>query len=332
MSSFSREELRFFTEPLCRPDRFETKLHNLEVVEESFRRRDECCAGLPVHLHVEASADCNLRCSICPRGRGMIERSGLLAFEKFASLFDMLSPTLGNIMISGWGEPLLNPETTRMIERATTAGVSVFMNSNGTLLPENVEKILESGLTVLCIALDGAMSRTTHAYDEQVCFEHVVRGIEQLRAAKDRGNYPYPRIHGIFIINEDTASEMQWLHAWASDLGIERVKFKRQMRTMPGQVERNRLGSVDELLENYGECFREVQRASDVFGHRLPPIHGSLCISTATAIWGSVVGTPTGSSTWVRWANTWRRSGTAIGCEWSDAGTQASRRPSGIPA
>ena len=72
MSSFTREELRIFTKPLCTPTEYDAKSRNLVNVEQSFRRRDESCPGLPVHLHVEASADCNLRCSICPRGLGLI--------------------------------------------------------------------------------------------------------------------------------------------------------------------------------------------------------------------------------------------------------------------
>ena len=103
MSSFTREQICSFTQPLCTPAQYHTKLQNLERAEQSFRQRDEFCGGLPVHLHVEVSANCNLRCPICPQGRRLIDRGGLLSFEAFARVFGLLSPTLANIMISGWG-------------------------------------------------------------------------------------------------------------------------------------------------------------------------------------------------------------------------------------
>jgi sulfatase maturation enzyme AslB (radical SAM superfamily) len=248
VSSFTHDDLRTFTQPLCSAAQYDAKLRNLEVIEQSFNKRDESCPGLPTHLHVEASANCNLHCSICPCGRGLIQRNGLLPFDTFARVFDKLSNTLANIMVSGWGEPLLNPETTKMIRLATSNGVSVFMNSNGTLLLENVEKILDSGLTAICVALDGAMSHATHAYDAELRFERVVRGVEQLRAAKDRGGLSYPHIQGVFIVTEDTIAEIEKLASWASRLGIERVKFKRKMGTMPGQMKRDQLISAQETL------------------------------------------------------------------------------------
>jgi MoaA/NifB/PqqE/SkfB family radical SAM enzyme len=249
MLSFGREELRLFTRPICPQASYDGKLRNLEAVEQAFLRRDERCEGLPVHLHVEPSGDCNLRCAICPRGRGLIERRGGLAFKAFERAFDTVSDHLANIVISGWGEPLLNPETPRMIGQAIGRGVSVFMNSNGTRLLENVGKILDSGLTVLCVALDGAMSHATHAYNDESPFEHVIKGVERLCAARERGGYSYPRIHGLFIVTEENLGEVEAMVAWASRLGIERTKFKRRMRTMPGQVERSRLDAVQERLE-----------------------------------------------------------------------------------
>jgi hypothetical protein len=135
-----------------------------------------------------------------------------------------------------------------MISRAASRSISVFMNTNGTVLADNVGEVLDSGLTLICISLDGAGSRPAHAYDPDVPFEEVVRGVEKLVAAKHRGGYKSPQIHGKFIVMEDTIDEMEALSRWAADLGIEHVKFKRKIRTMPGQVERSQFVPISDLL------------------------------------------------------------------------------------
>jgi organic radical activating enzyme len=248
MLSFTWEELETFTKPLCSAAQYDVKLRNAQAVVRSFLAREEYCSGLPVHLHVEATAECNLHCPICPRGRGSIERSGHLPLASFAHVFDTFSETLSTIVISGWGEPLLNPDTTKMVALATASGVPVFMNTNGTVLEDNIGRILDSGLRRICVALDGAVSRATHAYDDEVPFDKAVRGVELLRAAKDKGRYEYPLIQGLFIVTEHTADEMEELAKWGYELGVEHVKFKRKMRTMPGQIERSRFTSVEGLL------------------------------------------------------------------------------------
>ena len=134
-----------------------------------------------------------------------------------------------------------------MIKLATTSGVSVFMNTNGTLLLEKVEEILDSGLTIICVALDGAMSHPTHLYNENHDFDSVIRGIEQFRESKERGKYVYPYVHGIFMVTEDTVAEVDFLADWASRLGIERIKFKRKMNSMPGQIARKKITSPKEF-------------------------------------------------------------------------------------
>jgi MoaA/NifB/PqqE/SkfB family radical SAM enzyme len=248
--SATRDELEIFTKPLCSESQYERKIRNFEAVERSFIAREEYCATLPIHLHVEVTANCNFHCPICPRGRGFIERTGHLPYEAFARLLGYISEGLVSLTVSGWGEPLLNPETPKMISAATRNTVPVFMNTNGTVLDRTtIDEILDSGLRVICISLDGAVSRATHLYDEEFSFTDVVKNVEALAAAKQKGGYAYPLIHGKFIVTYDTVDEVERLTSWASALGVEHVKFKRKIRTMPGQVPRTQFTPVAELLK-----------------------------------------------------------------------------------
>jgi len=247
MLSFSLEELERYTTPLRSTTQYETKLANYRRVETSFVERRELCSGLPVQIHLESSADCNLHCPICPQGRGLIERKGYLAYETFRQLFLPQAETLANVVISGFGEPLLNPATAQMIDLASQHAVSTCMNTNGTLLETRAQALLDAQLTVINVSLDGATTSSAHRYSDKYPFESVVRGVERLRTAKDKGNYRYPILYGQFIVTQETLDEIEALKEWALGMGIEQTKFKRKHHTMPGEMRRDEAFAGHEL-------------------------------------------------------------------------------------
>ncbi len=241
MLSYSFKEMEQYTKPLCRSGLYEKKLDNFKKVVNSFVNRNEFCRGLPIQIHLEPSGACNLYCPICPRGRELIDREGFLSFAEYAKVFDLLSETLSNIVLSGFGEPLLNDQTTQMIAYTTKNSVSTYMNTNGTVLAESVAEILDAQLTMINISMDGATSKSCHEYNETYPFENVVAGVETLSTLKNKGNYQYPLIYGQFILNDETVDEMEKLKTWALSLGVEHVRFKRKHPTMPGEMTREKI-------------------------------------------------------------------------------------------
>ena len=249
MLTLSLAEIERYTKPLCSESLYETKLKNYQKVKVSFAGRAEHCDGLPIQIHLEPSGRCNLLCPICPRGRGLIKRNQDLRLETFERVFTPLSETLVNIMISGFGEPLLNPDCLKMVQFATRNGVSTSMNSNGTVLENRVEEILDAQLGLIKVSLDGAMSKSCHLYNTDFPFKTVVAGVEALRRKKEQGSYKYPLIVGQFVVSEGTVNEMNRLEDWARGIGVERVKFKRLHHTMPGERERERLFSEHDFRQ-----------------------------------------------------------------------------------
>jgi sulfatase maturation enzyme AslB (radical SAM superfamily) len=243
MLCYSMDEMEQYTKSLCSERQYQKKLDNFKKVEDAFDSKTEHSEGLPIQLYLEPAGSCNLFCPICPTGRQLINRSGFLSFETFENVFNLLHETLTNIVISGWGEPLLNRQTTKMIEHASKNAVPTFMNTNGTIVHERVEEILDSQLTLINISLDGAASQSYHLYNEKYPFTKVVKGVESLREKKDKGNYIYPFILGHIIVTEETVDELEYLQNWALNIGVERVRFKRRHNTMPGKKKREKIFS-----------------------------------------------------------------------------------------
>lgn len=251
MLSFDLDRIETYTRPLCTDEAYATKLENYELVKRSFAARSERPQGLPLDLSVEPSGSCDMQCRGCPRGSGRIERSGQLPYARFREVFEPLGPTLCNVFVSGFGEPLMNEATPRMIALASRYSVASVLNTNGTLLLDRVDALLDSGLCRINVALDGRLERSYHTYRSEEHFARVVRGVERLAAEKARRGLVRPEIEGQFLMSASCDEDPRELERWARSLGVERTKFKRPYTTIAGEGRRPMRS-----IEEYGLAVR----------------------------------------------------------------------------
>src|SRR5215218_7041567 len=117
--------------------------------------------SLPHKLQVEVTASCNLRCRMCiVRYRPALPRSASLSLERFRRLLDEM-PDLTDVSLQGIGEPLLAPDIYDMVACAAEHGIRVGFNTNATLLTRRAAgRLIDAGLSWLCITLDGATKKT----------------------------------------------------------------------------------------------------------------------------------------------------------------------------
>lgn len=102
-------------------------------------------------IYLEISNLCNLKCSFCPGtkrpGRAMQE-------AEFASLLPKLRPWTDYLYFHLMGEPLGHPKLEKFLELAGNAGFKVILTTNGTLLRQRQEILLNApGLHKINISL-----------------------------------------------------------------------------------------------------------------------------------------------------------------------------------
>ena len=101
---------------------------------------------------------CNLRCPWCHNrelvlGGDETKNADFMELESAFGIIEKRRAVLGGVAISG-GEPLLRTDLGRVIERIKTEGLSVKLDTNGTL-PDKLEELLERSETAPdYIALD----------------------------------------------------------------------------------------------------------------------------------------------------------------------------------
>ena len=164
-------------------------------------------------LQVEPTNACNLNCQICMRPN--LERPiGFLSLDSFKQILD--SGNFRYVGIHGWGESLLNRQLFEMIKHAESKGVSTNLTTNGTLVQENIDNILSSGLREIAFGI----------YDQGL-FSEVTSQIKRLIEEKKRRNSKRPKTYLDITIYDGNLEQIPKLVRLAPELGIDAVILHR---------------------------------------------------------------------------------------------------------
>lgn len=123
--------------------------------------RDKTELPFPIHLDIETTNICNLRCPMCPRTILLADDEfsplGCINKDEYRRMIDEgVANGLRSIKLNYLGEPMAHPDVVWQVAYAKEKGVlDVMMNSNGTLLNDKMARgLLEAGLNNLFISFD----------------------------------------------------------------------------------------------------------------------------------------------------------------------------------
>jgi len=144
-----------------------------------------------------------------------IERpNGFLSLNNFKRILD--SGNFRYVGLHGWGEPLLNKQLFDMVKYAESKGVSTNLTTNGTLVQENIDNILSSGLWEIAFGI----------YEKEL-FSKVTSQIERLIEQKRKQNSNRPKTYLDITIYEGNLEQIPELVRFAPELGIDAVLLHR---------------------------------------------------------------------------------------------------------
>jgi MoaA/NifB/PqqE/SkfB family radical SAM enzyme len=179
-------------------------------------------------MNIESSALCNLKCWICPTQfySGSITR-GNMSMETFRKLLPFFKQVV-NVDLTGWGEPLLNPNLSEMITLAKEAGCpSVTLTTNGTLLnAENVKQIVASKINAISISIDSATKETHEKLKIGSDFSQVISGVQELIAKRNYSGKKNPYVSASFLLMKDNIEEIPNFVELMAKLKVDEVAFK----------------------------------------------------------------------------------------------------------
>jgi MoaA/NifB/PqqE/SkfB family radical SAM enzyme len=232
---------------------------NIVALDGAYAAGKGRLAATPLEAYVEVSARCNLRCRMCaitvdPRYDPHSGNPPLLTSQLFDRL-EPLIPTLQRVYLQGLGEPFLNRELTGFAERLAAAGVEVWITTNATLVREpQAEALALAGVTRITVSIDAATAATYERIRVRGNFEHTLRGIRALGAARRR--HGRPKLFLSLIAMASNLAELPRVVELCAEVGGDGV-FVESLYGFPGLEEFTRQevlhqlepGRIEELLE-----------------------------------------------------------------------------------
>lgn len=137
---------------------------------------------------VETSAECNLKCVMCPTLLYDKEYKGYMHRKTFDEVIKYLKKDIV-VVLTGWGEPLLDRKLFNRLRICKDIGCTVYIASNGFIL--NMGKsiqLLELGLDGITISVDGSKKFLYEKIRVNSKFERVIENINHLSYLKNKIN------------------------------------------------------------------------------------------------------------------------------------------------
>ncbi len=205
------------------------KVLNWALTESSVKFKPRRPWGFPTILQLEPSSYCNLRCRVCPVGAGLERPSGNMDPELFCRLIDDLAKFVLVLMFWDWGEPFLNPNAYDMIQYARRAGIKVVCSTNGHMFADrqNAIKLVNSGLDVLVVSLDGITQETYQSFRTGGDLEEVLEGIRNVVSEKQRARSSLPLVNLRFIVTKNCENQVPQLESYARALGVDVLTLRK---------------------------------------------------------------------------------------------------------
>ena len=138
----------------------------------------------PIHLDIEATSNCNLLCTMCPRTDmvqdGTFWKVRNFDYDLFTRLVDEgVENGLCSIKFNYLGEPLMNPRIVEMVRYAREKGVlDVMFNTNATLLTEKTARqLIAAGLDKLFFSFDSPFPEHYNEIRVNANYDKTLRNI-----------------------------------------------------------------------------------------------------------------------------------------------------------
>lgn len=196
---------------------------------------------------------CNLRCKMCGQwgdnGAARSQESELLkarlSLDEIKKIIDEVCVFKPNITLFG-GEPLLHPDILEIIRCIKGKGLHCLMITNGTLLPELAEGLVEAGLDELNVSVDGPGELHDQIRGLSGAFDKISRGIGLINAAKSQGKRNKPLINIQCTINRHNYERLEGIIASVEKFKANALTFHNLIFLNPQAIAKQK--RIDGLL------------------------------------------------------------------------------------
>jgi MoaA/NifB/PqqE/SkfB family radical SAM enzyme len=244
----------------------------------------------------DVTSRCNLHCLGCRSHSRYAPFPVARASEMDVSmsLFERLCDGLRRrrtayLILSGEGEPLLNPRLFELVAMGKRAGCHVTLFTNGTLLnPANVASLLECGVDTVRVSL---WASSQEEYERNYpdtpsgLFETVTGGLRRLSAASKASTGRRPRLLLHQPLNRYNLSGLSGFLELAASTGCDGVSFSPMRTWGGGPLEKYLIAAQDlpELRRSLVQARSWLEARG--LGHNIPEVMARF--DAGENVWGA---------------------------------------------
>lgn len=181
----------------------------------------------PCNVQIQTISGCNGRCVFCPNHRTERQIPQGVAMDDglYQSIVDQVID-MGARRISPYlmNEPLLDPrlpERISYITRRKRPGQFTKVNSNGSLLTENMAKgLLDCGLDRLNFSVQG-LDPENYREVMGLSLDTVLRNIDRFLELRRTGNYGHMRVRVVMLLTRYIEPQLPRIQQYWSERGVK---------------------------------------------------------------------------------------------------------------
>jgi len=163
----------------------------------------------PLHLDIETTNICNLKCPMCPRtilvNRGELGETGMMTRDEYTRIIDQgTAHNLRSIKLNYLGEPLAHKDVVWQVAYAKQKGVlDVMLNTNAVLLRSGMaEALLQAGLDNVFISFDAIAPDLYEDRRVGTTIGRVIDNVYDLVRLRNK-KYPHVQIRLSMVMYDD---------------------------------------------------------------------------------------------------------------------------------
>jgi len=168
-------------------------------------------------VRYEVTDHCNASCIMCPRDEHEHGRAhGIMDQDKYEkSIDEVVSLGAKNIVLTGFGEPMLDKKLELKISYAKKQGLFTYIISNGSVLnSKRAEKILKAGLDEIRISFYGMGADTYNTVMQGLDFETTKNGLLKFIKLRDEQNFKTKIQISYLTLPENEKDERAFREFW----------------------------------------------------------------------------------------------------------------------
>lgn len=232
----------------------ETQQKNSLLNQKEMKDGKTVLESYPRRIILELTNRCDLRCIMC--GRSSTKFTPTTMSLSILNKIDAFLHHTEEVTLFGWGEPTVNPNFTKFIERLSSyPNLRKYVLTNGTSLNIIKDIVVEYGLDILAVSLDGAKADTNDSIRRGSSFDSIVKNLADISSLQHRG-IKIPYINFVFVAMKKNIKELPEIVNLAHAINIPEVKCVYLTAFAKG-LEKETLWQEKESCKKYFEVAKE---------------------------------------------------------------------------